>query len=97
MPLCMNIHHSVQEHAQYFCCKENCREPAFCCSEDCLQYSHDNHKQMAWSKMSAYIWGAKQNCLRKADLLVLEHQEKQERIVCEELKLILQRHESALI
>jgi predicted DNA binding CopG/RHH family protein len=96
-PVCPVTNH----RANLFCATEGCTKPAFACGEPCLhEEGHfDNgptHQIMEWGTIEESVRLAMELPLSKEELHNLERQEKQIKIVAEEIKAIQQNHEVAI-
>lgn len=79
------------QRAILFCCSEGCNKPAFACAEDCLfSLGHfDNqpiHQTKFWSDIAEPVRLALELPLSKEELHRLESQQKQLKIIADELK-----------
>lgn len=91
----------TNNRANLFCAAEGCTKPAFACGEPCLhEEGHfDNgptHQIMEWSTIEESVRLAMELPLSKEELHNLERQEKQMKIISEEIKAIQQNHEVAI-
>jgi hypothetical protein len=88
----------TENRATLFCFSDNCTRPAFACSPDCLyEEGHTDHKTAEWSRMEEEVRQLIELPLSKEELMLLEKQEKQLKIIQEELKTIQANHERAII
>lgn len=92
---------TTKYRANLFCSTEGCTKPAFACGEQCLyEEGHfENgalHRVVPWSLVEESVRLAIDLPLSKEELLHLEKQEKQVRIVIEELKSIHSNHEQTV-
>jgi hypothetical protein len=77
----------TENRATLFCFSDNCTRPAFACSPDCLyEEGHTDHKTAEWSRMEEEVRQLIELPLSKEELISLEKQEKQLKIIQEELK-----------
>jgi hypothetical protein len=88
----------TENRATLFCFSDNCTRPAFACSPDCLYAEgHTDHKTAEWSRMEEEVRQLIELPLSKEELISLEKQEKQLKIIQEELKTVQANHERAII
>lgn len=91
-PTCPTTHN----RAILFCYEKSCFNCAFACTEDCLG-EHTEHRRALWSGIERDIIQMTELTLSKEELLLLEKQEKQLKIVIEELKTIQDGHYKAIV
>lgn len=87
----------TQNRAALFCYSDNCDRPAFGCTADCLiSEGHSDHRTAEWSYISGDVRRAVELPLAKEELLSLEKQEKQIKIIADELRTIAATHEQSV-
>jgi hypothetical protein len=88
----------TENRATLFCFSENCTRPAFACSYDCLfEEGHTDHRTAEWSIMEEKVRQLIELPLSKEELILLEKQEKQLKIIEEDFKIIKADHERAIL
>lgn len=93
-PICPVTNH----RATLFCYSENCTQPAFACTTDCLSVGgHSEHRTALWSNMEGKVQKMIDLPLSKEELQLLEKQEKQLKIIIEQLKTISDNHGKIII